>query len=583
MAGFREYAPGQVWFYYNARATKGSEEKNELGSCTSRPVVIIQEAFYPEWNDIVTVCPMTTSDRRSGVHIDGTVLKDGSFIEGGTVLPYLFYNVKTKFLFPIIAANHKRKLITLSDEDFQKVKEGYLYHLGVIQDPPDYVKEWKHLDDFDRKTMANQIRLAIYDWEDTLARSHSNHPSDSPRKQENPILIQRKDGGNKPQENFVENHVLASRDRMDRSTGIIYKEEDSFNTNRLNTPKRHKKSYTIRNEFQKMTPSEFSDELGGLMSGIFPVDCHHIVYPGSSALSGIALRDMVSALPQEDCIYMLNMSISDIMKNTGIGSTTQASRFRKELRRRDWNGSVRLDESTNMMEFLQWDWPERFHYNGCGAITKSRLRKSARRRKILFQLSIEDQKELLELTDAEVANKTGLPESYSHSIKEDILLMHPQWASSSNVKKNGAPLSTLFSVTDITQWIAAYTPNTFYKFEQLLSSSERNAIQNTSNKNLKNICREYNVSMDKAQKLKTSIVVNVSSNHITLDPELCANAVRCIVHRDDEMVTDELLCTFAKMDTSAILAEMAKLSIANIPNKSTIMKLKNLIRIKLTQ
>lgn len=582
MAGFREYAPGQVWFYYNARATKGSEEKNELGSCTSRPVVIIQEAFYPEWNDIVTVCPMTTSDRRSGVHIDGTVLKDGSFIEGGTVLPYLFYNVKTKFLFPIIAANHKRKLITLSDEDFQKVKEGYLYHLGVIQDPPDYVKEWKHLDDFDRKTMVNQIRLAIYDWEDTLARSHSNHPSDSPRKQENPILIQRKDGGNKPQENFVENHVLASRDRMDRSTGIIYKEEDSFNTNRLNTPKRHKKSYTIRNEFQKMTPSEFSDELGGLMSGIFPVDCHHIVYPGSSALSGIALRDMVSALPQEDCIYMLNMSISDIMKNTGIGSTTQASRFRKELRRRDWNGSVRLDESTNMMEFLQWDWPDGFHYSGCGSITKSRLRKNAKRRKVLFQLSIDEQKSLLELTDSEVAKRTGLPESYSHSIKEDILIMHPQWTSSSSPKK-GISSSTLFSLNDIMQWIAAYTPETLYRLGQLLSPAECLAIRNISNKNLKNVCREYNLSMDKAQKLKATLVMDPSQDARKMDPDVCATAVRCIVYRDDGTVNDEMFYAFSKMDMAAILSEMAKLSIANIPNKATISQIKKLIRTKLSQ
>ena len=139
MAGYREFMPGQVWFYYNMSASKELEKKKELGACTNRPVVIIQAAFYPEWNDIITVCPITSSDRRSGVFIESTIFKDGSLIEGGTILPYLFFNVKVKFLYPLITSSHKRKILSLAPQDFEKVKEGlkeyYLNHPNIERKP----------------------------------------------------------------------------------------------------------------------------------------------------------------------------------------------------------------------------------------------------------------------------------------------------------------------------------------------------------------------------------------------------------------------------------------------------------------
>ena len=168
MGGFREFAPGQVWFYYNPAASKRIEEKTERGALTNRPVVIVQSAVYPEWGDTITVVPMTHSDRRSGIYIDTTILRDGVKVEGGTILPYLFYTVKTKYLYAIKGADNRRRIVSLQDEDFEKVRHGYLYHLGERTDPPEYVTNWKHLDDVERHSLIRSVRLFLDDFEDAL-------------------------------------------------------------------------------------------------------------------------------------------------------------------------------------------------------------------------------------------------------------------------------------------------------------------------------------------------------------------------------------------------------------------------------
>ena len=153
MAQYREFMPGQVWFYYNPSATKPMEERFERGALTNRPVVIVQAACYPEWQDTVTVVPLTTSDRRSGIYIDTTVLRDGVRIEGGTILPYLMYTIKTKFLYAVHGGDGRRRIVSLSKEDYEKVRQGYLYHLGETDEEPDYVKNWKHLDDIEKRNI----------------------------------------------------------------------------------------------------------------------------------------------------------------------------------------------------------------------------------------------------------------------------------------------------------------------------------------------------------------------------------------------------------------------------------------------
>ena len=130
-------------------------------------MVIVQDAFYPEWHDSITVVPLTSSDRRSGVHIDPTIFHDGSLVEGGTVLPYLLYTVKTKFLTPMCTdrKGYNLRLLTLSKEDFAEVRNGVAYHLGFSERVPEYVRNWKHLDDYTRSTITRNIRCVVQDYD----------------------------------------------------------------------------------------------------------------------------------------------------------------------------------------------------------------------------------------------------------------------------------------------------------------------------------------------------------------------------------------------------------------------------------
>ena len=626
MAGLREFMPGQVWFYYNPNATKALEQKKELGSCTSRPVVIVQAAFYPEWNDIVTVCPMTSSDRRSGVYIDSTILKDGSLIEGGTVLPYLFYNIRTKYLYPVIASNHKRKLLSLSDEDFAKVKHGFLYHFGVRNDPPDYVENWKHLNDFDRNIVIQDVKLAIHSWEERgleAGRSPSMPiPSSTKRGKPNPVLIQ------EPNDDpHVENHILASLSTYDREKGALYEEGSEFNpisishieeddsidepTKVLSKDVTKKISITYMN----MTALEFATKLHDTIGGVYPVNQDSKIYPGSEVLKDASLKDMPSMLSEYDLMKVLNMSISDVMSNTGIQSKATASRFRRDLRQLDWGKDIVYDEVSNMVVFNQNDAKESFSYTGTIPFVKSRSKRNAKRRMILFQIPKEDLKSLLALSNEKLMKTLNLPQSYASSFREDANLLYPnleiditppsdyddidegnnteEESSEDEVSDTNKILDQvktgIFSIS--TGDLETKFPEDFieerylYPFYKTLSNEEVQEIAFTSKRNIDNIARNYGVNKNRAKTLYNICCGAMASNKkaaakgaLTINPSVNEEGcMKLILGKYNEITKEEMLA-FCRASADEISRIYGKLKLSTTPSKGDIRRAKIFIR-----
>lgn len=590
LAGFREFAPGQVWFYYNPNATKALEQKKELGSCTSRPVVIIQKAFYPEWNDMVTVCPMTSSDRRSGVYIDTTILKDGSFIEGGTIIPYLFYNIRTKYLYPVIASNHKRKLITLADEDFEKVKHGFQYHFGLREDPPDYVVNWKHLNDFERNIVVQDLRLAIHDWEETLLEHKGTMTASSKKGKTNPVLRQ-----NPASSSSVENHILANVSNYSKELGVFYSDEESFNAKKLNEvtnassdtkEKPTKPSIT----FEQMDVQQFAFRLEDKVGGIFPTAYDSNLYSGSNILNGVSLKDMADVMSFSDKLKILNMTISDIMDKTGIQSASTASRFRKELRSANWGDTIIYDAENNVMEFLQNDSPENFEYHGDFITTKSRIRKNARRRKALFQYSYEEISKLIQENPSNFADAMGLPSSYDRAVRDDIKLLYPKLEELP--EPTDEPKSTYDIFTDsqsnITESLSAEIEESAsrYPFWSSLSVGEMMEFKCTAKKYMSNLCRNYGIDKKKANAVKGYLQSIMNSKKYKMPipnaPLKEENACTLIISGEYSKLTREDLMIFCQTNSDDISRYYNQLKLPNTPSKADIRKLKCMIRAIIT-
>lgn len=589
LAGFREFAPGQVWFYYNPHATKMLEQKKELGSCTSRPVVIIQKAFYPEWNDMVTVCPMTSSDRRSGVYIDTTVLKDGSFIEGGTIIPYLFYNIRTKYLYPVIASNHKRKLITLADEDFEKVKHGFQYHFGLREDPPDYALNWKHLNDFERNIVVQDLKLAVYDWEETLLEHKGTMAGSSKKEKSNPVLTQ-----NPTSTSSVENHILANVTNYSKDLGVFYSDEDGFNHKKLNeapTPSREEpKPIKPSITFEQMDVDEFAIRLEGKLGGIFPVSYKSDLYSGSNILNGVSLKDMASALSYFDKLKILNMTIADIMDKTGIQSSSTASRFRKELRSNNWGDTIIYDAENNVMEFLQNDSPENFEYNGDFLTMKSRLRKSAKRRKTIFHYTREEIIKLVQDNPKNFADAMGLPSSYDRAVRDDIKMLYPGLDEIPDSADIDAPTYDIFTdgQSNITEALTSEITSTDspYPFWSSLSSGEMLEFKCTSKKYMGNLCKNYGIDKKKANSVKNYLQSVMSSKKSKLPtpnaPFKEETACTLIISGEYSKITREDLMIFCQTNSEDISKYYNQLKLPNTPSKSDIRKLKCMIRAIIT-
>lgn len=578
MAGFREFAPGQVWFYYNPNATKSLEQKKELGACTSRPVVIVQNAFYMEWNDIVTVCPMTMSDRRSGVYIDSTILKDGSLIEGGTIIPYLFFNIRTKYLYPVIASNQKRKLLTLSEEDFAKVQHGIQYHMGFRSDPPEYVQAWKHLSDFDRNIVIQDVRLAINAYDDIINEQNREHR----RPNTNPVLRQEA-----PESSHVENHIIAAMTHYDRTTQTISTEHAAapFNPKSLNASSQmqdndsaiidhasdtkmvvHKPTVT----FTQMSPSEFSDVLSIHVDGIFPTaQNHYKLRDGSKFLENISLKDMPEHLTRVEMFFILIMSISEIIKKSGIRSTSTAMRLRKSLRELSWGGVGHTDESGSFIPDCE-NWPDGFSYTGKIPFLKTRVKRSAKRRAALFKLTKEQHLALMKMDDRGIASMTGLPISYSSYVRSDIALMYPNEHFSETIQTNDSD-----------------DGNQSYLYEETLSSGEAMEFMNCPQKSIGNLVSNFGLTKSEVRQIRARMRERKDLPHKR--PPISNTDFDAIVHKavfgkmSEPSLTHREMLIFCMSCNSDIFASYRRNKMAMPPSKAETRRLKSAFRRILTR
>jgi hypothetical protein len=572
MSGFREFMPGQVWFYFNGQATKDLEKRKELGSCTSRPVVIIQGAFYPEWNDIVTVCPLTSSDRRSGVYIDSTILKDGSIIEGGTVLPYLIYNIKTKFLFPVIATNHKRKLISLSPEDFQRVRQGYLYHLGENVEEPDYVHQWKHLSDFDRNIVIHDVRLAISDMED-MAHDGKSHNGAPKKISNNPLLVQAA-----PQTNHVENHLNASFTEYDRYNQTIHSADEPFNQAHVGDVEHPVTEKTVQHAitipFMEMKPNEFATSLSIATDGIFPTAGNSQIFPNSQVLNGIELKNMPNLLSKADQIKLASMTMAEIMQNTGIGSGSTASRLRRQLRD-NLSSEGFIAVSDNTVTCLQITGADPFRYSADLPIVKSRIKRTAKRRKDLFHYDQPTQLHFIGLSLSDMAAELQCSPSYARLLKLDIASMYPH----QKVQYRGE-LRTLDDIRGELENEATFTSERddrkLYAMWETLSPTEIHEIRSCNKKNIAAMARNFDLSKEKAKQLKAKLMTNPGGWALTEEHK----KVSCIkvIKGDYRELSAMDLLHFCCTDHADICQYYSDIKSANTPSKAEIRSLKNKIR-----
>lgn len=585
MAGFREFMPGQVWFYFNGAATKDLERKKELGAITSRPVVILQSAFYPEWNDIITVCPMTSSDRRSGVYIDSTVCKDGSLIEGGTVLPYLFYNVKTKFLFPMIATNHKRKLISLAPEDFEKVREGYLYHLGATTKVPEYVENWKKVEGYDRRIIVRDIRLAINDYEELAHDLHypeENHDRDRRHRKHhvpftNPILEQ-----TPPESTTIENHIIASLTEYDRTEQKMYAPNDGFNaacigevetepSGNFVTEKTVKHIHQI--QFNVRSVEDFSNILGEMIPGLYPVatETGSQIFPGSTHLESIELKAMPAKLSSMDTLKIINMTISDIVNQTGIGSKSTASRLRKELRER----------YESVIE-MQCSAPEPFRYDkSTVTLNKPRAKRNARRRYFLFKYTKAELLEMAKMNPEDLAKVISkLPGSYAKNFIQDIQLMYPDEFIASEVQNDDSIDEPEIESTEIQSESCA--PEKKYALWETLSPTEIREIKLCKKQNMQSVSKNFGITKDKARQLRGAVMQMSgkmpSKRQPIIDPLTIEASCLRIIKGDYQNISSEDLLAFCRTDPSEIATYFNNCKSPNTPAKSNIRTMKMEIR-----
>lgn len=569
MAGFREYQPGQVWFYYNPWATKENEKKRELGAVTCRPVVIVQSAFYPEWNDIVTVVPMTHSDRRSGIPIDTTVLKDGGVVEGGTVLPYLIYSIKTKFLFPMMTSgSNRRRLISLAPEDFEKVLVGLKYHLGFSDDVPDYVANWKTIDDYDRRVIVKDIELAVGECDAIMRPEDLGRPIVGHRNV--PVKrTQRFDQGP------VENHILAAMTSFDPVSRRMYDPKRQFNREPIrNAPEPEPKETAslpvkiISNvQYESMSVDGFLKAIGASELTESP----HI-YEGSNFLGDRQLKQMPAVLSKNDIRLIMSLSLQRIVECTGIRSTSTVSRLRNLIRQ------AKLDDGIDVHRSFTQDpetAPDPFIYRANGRTMKSRNRRNQLRYHALFQLTDEDKIRVLKTDDLnELSTWLGISTSNCRQIKVDIATLNPELAYGivELSKQTG-----LVNSEPIEETTTESAPRRLYEFWETLSPTEINEIRNTTKKKVDSIAKNFGITKTEARQVRgqvTSVVKHAGLNQPVIEPEAVEPAIRKIVEGNYDGLSDEEVMIFCRTDPIDISAVYSKCSSSNIPSKSDIRQLK---------
>lgn len=587
MAGYREFRAGEVWFYYNPASTKDAERKNELGAVTSRPVVIVQDAFYPEWHDSITVVPLTSSDRRSGVHIDPTIFHDGSLVEGGTVLPYLLYTVKTKFLTPMCTdrKGYNLRLLTLSKEDFAEVRNGVAYHLGFSERVPEYVRNWKHLDDYTRSTITRNIRCVVQDYDIGNGATYAVP------------LIQTIDPTTK-----VENHVHARFDTisLDRSRFLNGNETEVLETpdsppvieppavnqifdlsiaelTKLQKERRKTASsiifapYTVE-AFLEKVDEEFSDGMEMAQSRI---------YPGSDLLTNVAYSEVISVLTYPEAVQVRDMSINDIMEMTGAKSSSTASRIRMAIR--EAFPKEEEDETQDESASLPYPIIAPFQYTPPKErVNVSRLRRNARLNKIFFSFTKKERLEMVTKPNEELLYlNPAMTPATCRRLKMNIAQAYPNEL----VGEEKRPMSEVEA--EIAQTVVEDDTRKEYDFWETLAPKEIQEIASVSKRNVQAIAKRYGLTRPELQVVRLNAIELTRKNSMLVQPpiddverhDVCERVVKGDYHG---MGPHEILC-FCRTDQNAIMKLYANLNKGTTPSKSEMMALRRKLRASITR
>jgi len=89
------FAKGQVWYYTNPYISKKDYADDRFKDClTSRPVLFVQAPEYSHWRSSVTVIPLTSSPRRSGIDIPPISCNDFKKHPYSKVMPYKILSLK---------------------------------------------------------------------------------------------------------------------------------------------------------------------------------------------------------------------------------------------------------------------------------------------------------------------------------------------------------------------------------------------------------------------------------------------------------------------------------------------------------
>lgn len=579
MPGYREFRPGEIWFYYNPNVSKDLERKRELGAITSRPVVIVQSAYYPEWTDSVTVIPMTSSDRRSGIHIDTTILHDGSIIEGGTVLPYLFYTVKTRFLHAMTSDSRGEKmhLVSLAPEDYVLVQQAIAYHLGLGTEIPEYVKRWRTLNDYDRSTIIKQIKLVVNDFENQQRRVVE--------------MIQEKDESLK-----CENHVNASFNRIspDRTQFIIEggkypptpQETDGLKPSSLmiSEAKRYKKIHPQPAIlFQPMSVEKWAETADAHMVLDEKHEPESRIHPGSQLLSNVAYNQIHTVLTQEELDQVASMSTIEVMRDTGAPSKGTAYRIRKWAA--DHPSEAMLPPEPEEPEYI-----EPFHYGkDVNMFTRRRRAKNLKRVLILISLTPEDCDYILK-TNIEILQSrfTQMSPSEIKQLKADIAMMYPNRTliiSEKTRQHNGVGIKYADLYQSLTADATASTDaefNTYYELWETLSPSEVAEIASASKRNAVNVAKKYGVTKPAFSSLR-SIVIEVSKpngkiKQPPIDEERKSIACNRIINEDLSTISSSDILIFCRTEYSQIVSLYGVSGSPNTPSKKDIADLKKNLR-----
>lgn len=579
MSGYREFRPGQVWFYYNPNMSKELERRKELGALTSRPVVIVQSAYYPEWTDSVTVLPITSSDRRSGIHIDTTILHDGSIVEGGTILPYLFYTIKARYLHAMSSDQNpnKMQLVSLSDEDFDAVQQAMAYHLGFTKEVPAYVKQWKTLNDCERNTIIRQIHLVIDDFEtkQRYTAKLRQEPDESPVC-ENHI-------------NAACNRISADRSQVFSGDGFEQRHVEEVDKESEGPIKLSQLTVTAAREWKKAHPlPSIIFRLMGVNGWATDIEPHMVIhdedlstsriYPGSKVLENVPYNQIQTVLTQEELDQIAKMSSADVIECTGVKSSGTAYRVRRQAAKEPSVAEALAAPKTPPFMF---DAKLNMRNGRRGRVKRLKLWK------ILFSLTENECKFLLRSDVRELESHfPTLAPSEIKQLKAEVCNMYPNRTLKISVNGRRPHEMSYKELKDELEADATKSTdaefNTMYDLWETLAPTEIAEIASASKRNSATVAHKYGIVKSNFGNLRSTVIEVSKPNGKMKQPPIDDNrkeiACNKIIREDLTTVSSSDILIFCRTDYSQIVSLYGKCGSPNTPSKKDIAELKKNLR-----